>query len=600
MKTPRAEDLLRQAEALIERHAARDALYDRLEELYDQADAHTRPTNNANEDVGDGVQHVTMPYATNAVNLINDYASQMTLSVQAPAAEETKTAKLFADQVETWIRAWLGINDMASGHNTVAEAAWHGTMRDEVVIKTLFDESLVRKTNNGYEVVGAPVLLQVRDPRYCYFLRSATAITLAVESWQRLASEIRGLYPDALPEATHSDDELVDWVEVWTPTHRCYFAGGEPIPIRGRTVVPHGYGCVPYAVAQARSTPRTDPEKRVRPLLLGVENTARNLDTWFSILATAGWSSAASAWIVASEQYGQSGKQLDTAPGAINYFSRADSVQPLQRAPLPGDFFQLGNLLLQAFQAGTFPFAFFGQTSGNLAGYALNLLNQSGRRALLPVWSAVERAFEGAIRNALMILREKVAPLAGDRIPLVVRGVADGKGELARGQLYRKTLLLDVAKLGDDFDVVCELSDPLPSDDASNLRMAIEAAKSQVLSQETALAKFKVVDDPVREMERIAAERVFNQLAPMEAIKLAQQRGYIPTQLPIPAGWTIGPDGQLLPTSMAPQPQPNPAPQEQPGQPSAADLQALSGQAQSLPEMGQLAGEAPPMMPGMA
>ena len=57
---------------------------------------------------------------------------------------------------------------------------------------------------------------------------------------------------------------------------------------------------------------------------------------------------------------------------------------PLQRASMPGDFFQLGNLLFQAWQSETFPFSLFGQSPGDVAGYAISLLSQAGRRIILP------------------------------------------------------------------------------------------------------------------------------------------------------------------------------------------------------------------------
>ena len=110
----------------------------------------------------------------------------------------------------------------------------------------------------------------------------------------------------------------------------------------------------------------------------------------------------------------------------------------MQRAALPGDFFQLGTLLLNAMQMATFPFAIFGQTSGQMAGYAISLMSQAGRRALMPIWSGIEGVYEAAFRNVAIICKNKVSPLImSDKIPLTVLATSDGSGLIDRGKSYR-------------------------------------------------------------------------------------------------------------------------------------------------------------------
>ena len=573
------------AQQLIDEAASRDEMYDRLDALYDQSRADQAQADAEN------VQIVQMPYATSAIDLISDLASDMTLTITVPAAKETKAAKEEADLQEGWLHAVLSLNEQAQQRNLTADGAWLGAMRAQVVYRTLFDPD--RALDKDNKIKRVPVVIQPRDARFVYTEHGAYGLEAVAEAWRRTCRDVRRLYPGVLKdEQAYPDDSLVEWVEYWTETDRVYYAGGEPIRVAGRTVVKHGLGCIPYAIGTGRTTPRHRPGARYRPMLAGAETLLRAIDICYSILTTAGHDSVTNSWGVFSDSYGPDAKHLDVGPDAVNYFGANDKVQPLQRAPLPPDFFQLLTGLIEAWQQSSFPFAMYGQLPGQLAGYAINLLTQAGRRPLVPIWRAIERAYEGAFRNACIIAREKVAPLVGDEIPLVIHQSSKRTGELA-GRVMRRELALDVSRIGDDFDVVVQLSSPLPQDEAQQLRMAIEATKSGLISKQTALEKFKLLEDAVAELDRVKAELVIDQLAQLEGVKLATERGYIPTQLQLPAGWHAMPDGRIMPDVLMPQPQPQP---QQPGMPGAAEMQALAPMMQqALPEMAQLAGEAPPM-----
>lgn len=590
---PNPADLYEAGTDLIERCAKRDALYDRLEKLYDQKRA------DAAQAEQDNVVLVQMPYATNAIDLVTDLAAAMSLTLEVPAAKETAPAKRAADETEAWLRAWHSIQERRQQRNFTADLAWHAAMRSVCVLRTLFLEEQVVQREDGEFIANVPVLLQARDPRYMYWEEDADSLVWVIEEWERPVSEIRLKYPGVL--ADQDDDDVATWREYRDDRFRVYWANGDVVKFKGFKdgVVPHGYGCVPYAFGTARSTPRFDAEQHYRPLLAATEGLLANLDVWFSILTTAGHDSVTNAWAVFSDDYGAaSQKKVDLSPDAINYFGPQDKVQPLQRAALPPDFFQLGQHFLTALQAGTFPFAMFGQGQGQVAGYAINMLTQSGRRPLVPIWNAIERCYEAAFANCLTICREKVAPLVGDVIPLMIAPKETGSA----GRRIRRELKLDTRTYGLDFDVYVQLSDPMPQDEAANLRMALESVKGGLLSQQTALEKFKLASDALAEMDRINVEQIVRQLAPVEAAKLAVARGYVPA-----TGWHFGPDGRIIPDVLEqpkPEPQqpaqmpmlpqmPQPMPQpEMAEMPNPAELQALYGQTMPPPE-GQAAGMPP-------
>jgi hypothetical protein len=606
-KKPKPEDLLEMANALIEENRARDELYDRLDAMYDQVETREQP----NTEDADYVQFVTMPYATNAVDVVADLASDMKLTLEIPAASDSKKDIEMADDQEKWVQAWLSKAERMKQQNFTRDLSWHAAARAQAVARTVFTESLVEKgkDKDGYEVKRVPVLFEPREPRYVYQRDGINGPEYVVERFTRTVADIRLHYPDALRGKDedgneYSASEEVEWTEYWDATYRCYWAAGEPMKA-GKTrlnVVPHGYGVLPYAFGTARSTPRQAPEKHYRPLLAASETILKNLDTWFSVLCTAGWASVTNAWGLAAEDYGRDGgKELDLTPGAVNYWGKGDQLQAIQRGAMPADFFRLGDMLLQAFQMGTFPFAVYGMVSGNMAGYAISLLTSSGRRPLVPIWKAVQDCYEQAIYNALMVCREKVAPLVGDKIQLVVNMKGDKPAATSsRGRMYHRTLTIDASKISDDFDCTVTLSDPLPQDEASNVRLALEAMKGGLLSQETSLTKFKIVSDAMDEIDRIAAEGVYHQLAPLEAVKIAVDRGLVPDKSKLPPGWVVGPQGMLIPEAMAPKPpEPPPAPPQLgpgPGGPGPVDIakmQQIAGMQQALPDLNTMAGTGP-------
>lgn len=586
------------AKSLIEAARERDELYDAMDALYDQERF-------KDEKGDDSVSLVQVPYAPITIDLATDFAAQMKLTITVPAAKEHAKAKQEADDAEAWLQAWLTANERMQGRNLTADMAWFGAQRSLVVLRTLFLESLVEKDDDeAWQINQVPVLLHVRDPRYVYYREGALGVECVVEAFERTAGDIRRKYPGALKNTDHDDEEMVQWIEYWDDTYRCYLADGEPVKIKGMGMVPHGYGCLPYAIGVARSTPRAAAGKRVRPLLSSTQSLLNSIDIGYSIMTTAAQDSVTNAWGVFSDSYGANQqKSLSLTPDSINYFAPNDKVEPIQRAPLPSDFFQTLNQLIQVYQMATFPFAVYGQAAGNMAGYTVNLLQQSGRRPLIPIWDAIERAYEGAMRNCVTICREKVAPLVGDDLPLMV---ARDSGDVTSRRQIRRTLLLNTKAFGHDFEVNVELSDPMPADEAQNLRLALEATKGGLLSRETALTKYKISGTPTAEMLRMAAEKGFDTLAPIETIRLARERGLLPTEIKMPAGFT-GFKGQAVPTVLmgadAPQAQPQ-MPQGMPPQMAQPQPMPQPGpqvmeQAMPMPQPGMEQGLPPGMTPEM-
>jgi hypothetical protein len=221
---PSVDELIERAHSLIEEAADRDALYDRVDDLYDQSRPDAATTDAEN------VQLIKMPYGTNAVDLVADLAAQMERSITIPAAKETAQAKRDADLMEEWLLAWVNINERLQQSNFTADAAWFGAQRSQVIMRCLYYEPAAQEIKKGSAPLATPpVILQIRDPRYVYHSVGVVGLECVVEGWQRTAAEIRRTYPDALDEDEYPDDMLVEWVEYWDDKWRCYWAAGEDL-----------------------------------------------------------------------------------------------------------------------------------------------------------------------------------------------------------------------------------------------------------------------------------------------------------------------------------------------------------------------------------
>lgn len=582
---PNSDELYELAQTLIDENKDRDALFDRMDAIYDQK------VEVVDED-DETVERATVPYGTNVVDLVRDLASTRSLLYQVPAASENKSAKQRADNIERWCSALIAANERKQNRNFRQDLAWFAAQRGCVVMRVLYLDN------------GLPVTFQVRDPRHVY-PDGDFETKVVVESWQRRVGDIQRLYPGVLPRKDYSDPSFrVEWCEYWDDKFCVYWADGTPVPVKGTIVRPHMYGCVPYSFIAARSTPRADPGKRYRPMLAGVERVLHNLNVLSSIIATAGMSSVTSAWAVFSKRYGIEDNQthLDLTPNAINYFdpSQGEDVKPLQRANLPSDFFQLFDVFLRAFLQGTIPLPLFGESNIQLAGYAINLLTQQGQRVLGPIWKSIETVHEAAIVNAMSLVQNLVGPLTGKaEIPL---WITEAKGGDRR--LYRKEVKLKHAQLGPDFDIRCRMDEAIPADEAANLRQAMESWKAGFLSHETALQKWGIVPDPTDEIDRIMVGGLYVKLAGVELESLARERGYIPEDeeisqkeegLPLLNAQTGG--GAVTGMPGMPGQAPGPGPGVFPPQGAMQEMAPMTPEA--LPAMKEMAGEPAIPMPGM-
>ena len=599
---PTAEKLYELATDTITEYGERDTMFTDLERYYflDQE-------KEGKEGQEEGIEVVHLPYGTGAVDLVQDLFGDAELGLVVPASGEGKKKKALADTVEKYLLSVMHQSERAQRQSLLARSAWLVAMRGCLAGRVMAIPQWMEKDEEDNWTAGqrVPLLLQLRDPLYVFPSFGLDGLAYVVEKRTRTVKDLRNsLGDDVLPDANLTDE--VEWVEYWDDTYFCYWADGEPVTLgAGEGPWPHRYGGTPYSFEFARQTGRTDPEKRVRPLLKAVQGVIDRMDLLDSAEATFTMRYNADALMVHAE--GE--PEIDLRSGAVNYLEREDAVTWLHASRQPIEVDKASAKYDAAFQKGTFPNTMYGMDPGRIiAGYALNLLNQSGQIRIKPLVACLERFIGELLEHALMISEHYLTDLLDGPIPFHL--VAEREDEEG-GDRYsaRSELKLDAKALGGWYQVDVSLGDLMPADEQANLMLALRSREAgpdgrPMLSWETAVDKWGLTTSPMDERERIDREAAWNDLqviALRQALYAAQIKEELKeelTKLDIDPAMVMG-MGQGQPVEPPPMPaglgQGGPA-----GLPPEVASPAVQGQLMPQP-MGAMDEDmpAPPiMMPG--
>ena len=366
---PRAEELFDLAKDTVDEHGIRDDLFTDLERYYfldlGKGDGEAEQ---------EGIEVVHLPYGTNAIDLIQDLLSDADLGLTVPAAGEGKMKKQLADDTEKYLLSVLHQSEKAQKQNFLARAAWLVGMRGCIAGRVMGIKSWMERTEAGTWEAGqrVPLLIQLRDPLHVYPSFGLDGLAFVVEKRTRTVKDLRNsLGDDVLPNQELTD--RVEWIEYWDDTWFCYWADGEVAALgAGKGPWPHRYGGIPYAFEFARQTGKTEPAKRVRPLLKSVQAVIDRLALLNSAEATFIMDYNADALNIFSDK-GEI--EYDKRSGAVNYSDAADRVEFLRASRQPIELEQAGAKYSAQLQKATFPDSMYGMDPGRvMAGYALNML----------------------------------------------------------------------------------------------------------------------------------------------------------------------------------------------------------------------------------
>lgn len=510
-KKKTAEDLYSLAVDLVGEYAQRDADLDRLEQYYFQTGDH-----DPYQEQEEGHTEVRLPYGTNIIDLVQDLLGGANLTIAVPALSSGKADKDLADAAEEFLKAAMHQSERAQRQDFMSRAAWIVGMRGALAGRVLAMPEWMEKEGDSYkQTAKLPLLLQVRDPRHIYPNFGLDGLSYVVEQRTRKVDDLRSVYgDDLLPNAKPGDE--VEWTEYWDSTTYCYWANGEPVKKgagrkRKAGPWPHLYGGCPYVYEFARQTGKLEPEDRARPILKAAAPIIDRLEKADSAEATFLDTYNGDTLNVYTED---EDFKVSTKPGDVNYMGAEERMEWLRASRRPLETTQAETKLNAQLGKATFPESMYGTDPGRvMAGYALNLLNQSGQARIKPIIDCLERSLETLFENTLMVAENYLQELLDGPISFYrIDETEDEEGNRYRARNKRK---LDAKKFDGFYLVNVSLADLMPADQQANVVLANRVREQgpdgrPLLSWETAVETFKLVENPGEERDRIDREAAWN------------------------------------------------------------------------------------------
>jgi len=519
-KTRTPEELLKLCEETISAYGTRDSNADTLEGYYFLTSAKDKNQTSATE----GVEIVHNPHGTEAIDLVQDLVAGAGLTIAVPAKGDRKKDKDLADAAELFLRSLLWESARAQGQQLVDRAAWLAGMRGCVCGRVIPVHTRLKANDEGDNWVqtdSLPLTIQIRDPRYVYPEFGTDGIAYVVERSDRTVRDIQQSYGESVLPGRSITDK-VSWTEYWDATRFLYWADNQLVPVKSMSAAYkrarsdlHAYGGIPYVFEFARQTAKKEPDLRVRPLLASVDKVIDTLDLLDSMGLTFVKQYNGDAIAVYSEEMSKEGADpLNLSPGAVNYMKPDERIEWIRGGRQPLEIEKERMKYDGLLQRGTFPYSLYGQDPGRiLAGYALNLLNQSGQMRVRPIVECIERLMSGLCSKALMLAENHLAPMLGGKIEVYT--VADREMETGEKRKVRDVATFDAEELAGYWQVDVSLGELMPADEQSNVVLALKAGEQDkngrpMLSWETRVERFKLTDSPAKERERIDREMALN------------------------------------------------------------------------------------------
>jgi len=535
--------LVKRAQLVEDRYSARDAILDQVEPYYWDVGIERQ---GADSDV----YEVRVNDGQTAANMICDLLAAREVHVNVASESEKPKAKGMANDTEAWLDAWLETTEREEDVLLTHELAMDGVMRGAVVMRVLMLEERIPEKREGKEdserMKEFPLVPEIRDYRYVYPVYQRTRLVEVFERYEAVAGDVRIDWPELDVPGQWKDDDAVTVWEWWSGEEKAFWVtGGTMAEIDGSAeleegvlwLMPptkHGYGVLPYSIRAIRpqSKRRLDPERMAAGLMQEWVGTLKVMNLMESAKVTAVMAYTNAAWVVWSNR-SEAELDLDLTHGAINYLlpEQNEKIESLVKGDLPLDLMEVSGQWQDRFHRASVPAALYGEQMGaNVAGYAISIMGESGRRVMIPVANAVTRCLADVCNIGLSISKELLGPTLKERgynmeIMVTQRGM--DKKMVVHG------VELDWKKV--DSNVYCEvvIGDPMPADDERNMNLAVAARQPDgtgkpLLSDETIRVDILKLSDNRKELMRILKERLTTETAAKVAERIAIEAGLIP------------------------------------------------------------------------
>lgn len=587
---------------LVERaRKLRDLYADRDSDL-DLAEQHYYDTGVVKEAAGDDgaeIYRVRVPDGQTFVDVVADLLSAQDVTVSVPATKETNKEQQRVDAIERWLRAWLDTSQRNEDVDLVRECAWDAVVRGAIVVRVMVLPERINPDdadeNDGQRAYRRfPLVPEIRDWRCVYPVYKRTRVEEVFECYNVIVGDLRRDHEDLdIPPSWRDTDQVEMW-EWWDCDKKAFWVQGvgqgDAAGVRWlMEPTEHNLGCLPYTVRTVRgsSKRRGDPAKLAPSILQTLIGTLDAMSEVESAMYTAALGYVNSAWAMTTDD---PEAKLDLSHGAVNMLRVGEEAKPLVKAEMPLDLQAVASAWQQRFQRASLPAVLYGEgISAQVAGYAIALQTEQGRRILLPVIRAITNAIADACANALRIC----AAMLGD--------TADGFGfslelpyaQAKEGRRIIQRAGLDYGTLKDLPLVDVQLGDPLPADEERNMGLAQMARSpgptgTPLLSDRTIREKHLHVADDTEEKTRIYAEQFETQARDLIAKELGVEAGLLP---PDEAQGMEGQPAQGMPPEGAPPPQGGELQQV------LAVVEQLAQEVARLKQAAGMNGAQPPMAP---
>jgi len=601
-RTLTAEELYDLCQDIKEDYGERDSQLDDIQKYYflDQE----RDPDTA--DVPEGIEVVRLPYGSNTVDLVQDLIAGAELGITVPALSETPTDRKLADTAEEMLATVIDQSERSQHQSLLGRATWFAAVRGCVAGRVMAVDSWLEKSDDGEYSTGRrfPLVLQLRDPRYVYPAFGLDGLSCVVEWRKRTVRDIRNSLGDEemLPDYDAKDE--VEWVEYWDSKRFCYWAGAEPVARGAKQSMagpwPNLYGGIPYSYEFARQSGILAPDKRARPLLGAMRHVIDRLDLLDSAEATALLKYMGDALAY----YTDKARPIDLSSGAINIMDPMDRLEWIHSQRTPPQLDIAHNKYSSQLERGTFPSSMYGLDPGRMmAGYAINMLNQSGQMRLATIIECLQRWLAAMLENGLMVCENYLSDLLGGQIPFY--SMTDAEDQAGNRRRVRREQKLDARKFGGFYSVEVRIGDLLPADEQAAVVLALKSREPgpdgrPLMSWETAIEKWKLTQSPSEERERINREIAASDpmvMALQQALYTAELLEEYVKQLEKKG---INPDEVLAEIQATPPPEEAPPPGP-PMPPGGVPPQVLPGQMQGqmMPQPGLEEGLPGVPMPAM-
>jgi hypothetical protein len=375
-----------------------------------------------------GIEFSAPPTAPSLINDAADHLAGNWPDFHVKALKETQQAEKDQERIEIALNTMYRLLAREQGkalHRTMAiHGGWSGMMCARIGLHDTWDMD----DPKIQDIYWQPV-----DPRYVFPDPGSLGKEFVIYRMRRTVGSIRQAWPDwegqwyapagwgfwnqgpdTRPRLNERlpDFMVVDWIEYWDDTYKCFLSNGHPVfqPTYGQDLLPHGMGINPFIIRSSGYGDDTgEPHERFRSMLYYVFSM---LEAEARLWTQYKWIVEDTAWpvIIAHDSM----KPLDLTPASVNYVTdlldvekgirtlREDAVDPKALIDVLG---WVSNVIERA----TYPVILKGTApAGIRAGYPIAILSTQAKVKFASPSDALKDMLQELAYKTLAVIQNRI------------------------------------------------------------------------------------------------------------------------------------------------------------------------------------------------